>query len=80
MTTEPQKRPPGRPRTGRTPDPVRQANSLAELRRNGGDKIAARLPAESMEHLRTVKGKLGGTAGTTEAVIAALEFAAKRMR
>lgn len=67
-----------RPVTGRTPDNVRQAASLESLRKRGGDKIAARLEAESIEHLNAIKRALGPEASTTHAVVHALAVAASR--
>lgn len=65
----------GRPKTeqGPTPDKVRQSRSLAELRKAGGDKVAAKLPPESFAALKRCQARLGTTATITETIIAAIE-------
>lgn len=68
----------GRPKTeqGPTPDKVRQSRSLAELRKAGGDKVAAKLPPESFAALKRCQLRLGTTtsmASITETLIAAID-------
>lgn len=57
----------------------RQQKVLTTLRKAGGDKVAALLPPESMEHLRLIIEVEGFEArqGKTEAIIHALAVAAK---
>lgn len=61
------------PRTAAT----RQADSLAELRRLGGDKVCAKLPPESYAKLQRIKAATG--ANTTEAIIAAIDALAAQL-
>lgn len=69
-----------RPVTGKALTPAqRQAMVLKTLRENGGDKVAALLPAESMEHMRAVieANQFSTRSGRTEAIIHSLALAAK---
>lgn len=68
-----------RPITGRTPDKDRQAKTLADLRKSGGDKVAVNLPAEAMAHLRAIMGARGYRT-KKEAIIEALALLAKKVR
>ena len=65
--------------TGETPPRLRQQRCLENLRKEGGDKVAALLPPESMGHLRTIIEVEGFSArsGKTEAIIHSLALAAK---
>lgn len=69
-----------RPVTGKALTPaMRQARVLTNLREAGGDKVAALLPPESMEHLRTVieANQFSPRSAKTEAIIHSLALAAK---
>lgn len=72
--------------TGRTPDKLRAAKSLEDLRTAGGDRVRANLEAESLADLQAIQAhlvaKLGpGPARTkTEAIAYALRQTAKRLK
>lgn len=68
-----------RPKTaaGPRPDKVRQADSLAELRRNGGDKVCAKLPPETFAKLQRIMAATGRN--RTDAVIAAIDALADQL-
>lgn len=69
-----------RPVTGMALTPAqRQVKTLQNLRKAGGDKVAALLPPESMEHLRIVieANKFDPRSAKTEAIIHSLALAAK---
>ena len=79
MTTEPPKRPRGRPPTGRTPDAVRKAKSRASLAEQGGRELNTPLPPEQAAQLDAIKEHHGYDSDRT-AVFALLALGAKRIK
>lgn len=68
-----------RPKTGGTPDNLRQAKTLAELRKAGGDKVAVNLQAPAMADLATVMSARGYRA-KKEAITEALKMLASSIK
>jgi len=79
MTTEPPKRPRGRPATGRTPDKDRKAKSRAALLEQGGRELRTPLPPEQAAQLDAIKEHHGYDSDRT-AVFALLALGAKRIK
>lgn len=79
MTTEPPKRPRGRPPTGRTPDSVRKAKSRASLAEAGGRELNTPLPPEQAAQLDAIKAHHGYDSDRT-AVFALLALGVKRIK
>lgn len=63
---------------GRTPDRVRQLETQARLKRDGGARKAFNLPPESLADIEKIRGKRADLTTDTAAVIAALHFYARK--
>lgn len=58
--------------TGTTPGRLRQAKSVAELKKSGGKRAAYNLPPETVRKLTKIKADIGAE-NETEAVIHAID-------
>lgn len=79
MTTEPPKRPRGRPATGRTPDKDRKAKSRAALLEQGGRELRTPLPPEQAAQLDAIKEHHGYDSDRT-AVFALLALGVRKVK